>query len=128
MSTLTAFNEVIIWGGFALRIAGNLLLALAFLMWCRRLRHWSMGVLALTFLMSAGLNALSLAMWSMRRTGSGSSAPLNDAWMFLQQIGGLATAALLMAGALGFLIAARQLSLVRDDEASPPPAPSPSAS
>ncbi len=117
----TYFGEIVMWGGSILRIVGYLVLALALLTWCQRLRHWSLGVLALTFLIFAGLNATSLVMWAAKIGSSGPSSGLREAWMFLQQIASLAGNVLLVVGAFGFLLAAKQLLSVRDETDALPP-------
>lgn len=118
------FSELFMWAGYLFRIIGAIALALAFVAWGRRIRHWSMGVLALSFLLSAGLNLVSAAMWSGRRAST-SGPTYNEVFMLIQQFGGLGAGVLLCVGAVGLLMVAREFAIPGEDIGERPPATPP---
>lgn len=107
-------------------ILGNTVLALACMIWWRRLRHWAFAVLALAFLLFALIGITDTVMHNQHpfdppeASQSSRPGPSMQRWLSVQVLLNVIGAALLTAGGLGFLSAARDPFLFWEETGSRP--------
>ncbi len=118
--------ELWMWLTFLPHIVAYFVLSLAFLRWCRRTRHWSFGVLALSFFGSASWSGFSMFLYAQRTVfGGAGMGPFGSTTMLFQQFASMALNGLHLIGAVGLLLAAQQLFSSRDEAGHEPAAPPP---
>lgn len=118
--------ELWMWLAYLPHMAAYLVLSLAFMRWCRRTRHWSFGVLSLSFFGSACLSGLSLFLFAQRTaSGGGGLGAFGSSVMFFQQLASMALNGLHLIGAVGLLLAAQQLFSSPGEAGHEPAAPPP---